>query len=152
MRIKADFDGITSAVIGIEDSAKADKTMRLFANTNLARYCDKYTPASAARIMSQNINITEDFVQYPGPYAHFLYVGVVYEPNIPIVEGGEVVGFFSIPNRPKRKTDRKLNFSRDMHPLAQAQWDRAAMVRHMDDLCDDIKGFIERRYRGDGNA
>ena len=150
MKIKLDFEGITSAAIRLDDAVRLDHKIRLYANAQLARYCDKFVPASPARIMSQNINITDEYVQYPGPYAHYQYIGVVYGPNIPIMENGTLVGFFSIPNRPKTKTDRKLKYSHDIHPLAQSHWDDAAMVRHKGDLKDDIKDFIKKRYNGGG--
>lgn len=152
MRITADFEGITAAVIELEQGARITRPLKIFANTQLAKYCDKYVPASHNRIMSGNVNITPEYVQYPGPYAHYQWEGVVYAPSIPITENGEVVGFFSPKNRPKTKTDRKLKYSREIHPLAQAHWDRAAMARHKGDLENDIRRYIVDRYGGKNNG
>lgn len=146
MRIKAEFDGITAAVIKIKEAAQPDVKLRRFANGNLARYCEKYVPASQNKMLAMPVAITEDYVQYRGPYAHYQYIGVVYSPNIPIMENGMLVGFFSPPNKPKTKTDRKLKYSHDVHPLAQSHWDEGAMARHKEDLEGDIGNFIARRY------
>jgi hypothetical protein len=145
MRIKADITGIASAVVRIRDGARIDGGLKLYANGRLARYCEPYVPASSAKLLAMPSAITEEYVQYRGPYAHYQYMGEVYGPNIPITENGMIVGYFSPPGKPKTKTDRKLQYSHDVHPLAQSHWDQAAMVRHLGDLEDDIGGFIERR-------
>lgn len=153
MRITADFDGITAAVVKIEDAVRIDRQLKLFANTQLAKYCDKFVPASLNLILAnKKVDITHEFVRYRGPYAHYQWEGVVYAPSIPITKNGEVVGFFSPKNRPKTKTDRKLKYSREMHPLAQAHWDRAAMARHKGDLENDIRRYIVDRYGGKNNG
>lgn len=147
MQIKFEFDGVTSTVIKIEGAVKADRQMKRFANTQLARYCEPFVPASAQKMLSAPVAITEDYVQYRGPYGHYQYEGVIYGPNIPIMEDGVLVGFFSPPNKPKVKTDQKLQYSHDVHPQAQSHWDKAAMLRHKDDLESDIGNYIEQRYQ-----
>ena len=146
MRIKVDFDRIEEIAIGLQEAVEPDKQLRQYANSQLARYCEKYIPASQDKMLSMPVAITEEFVQYRGPYGHYQYMGDVYGPNIPIMENGMLVGFYSIPGKPKTKTDRKLQYSHDIHPLAQSHWDKAAMIRHKGDLTEDIRGFISRRY------
>ncbi len=146
MRINVDFEGITAAVIAVEESVRIDPGIRKYANQQLARYCEKFVPASSAKMLAQPVAITSEYVQYRGPYGHYQHAGIVYGPNIPIMEGGTVTGWFSPPNKPKTKTDRKLKYSHDVHPLAQDHWEEAAMLRHEDDLCEDVGKYIERRY------
>lgn len=55
-----------------------------------------------------------------GPYARYLYYGVVYGPNIPLYKNGELVGFFSPPK--KYPTGRELVYSTAKHPLAGKKW------------------------------
>ena len=38
-----------------------------------------------------------------------------------------------------------LNFSKDLHPLATAKWDRAMAVAKGQQIADDIQNYIERR-------
>lgn len=147
MRIKAEIDDIEPVVVKLENAARIDTPIKIFANTQLVRYCDPYVPASSSRMLAGHVNITEDYAQYPGPYGHYQYMGIVYGPNIPIFEGETLVGFFSIPGKPKTKTERKLNYSKDIHPLAQSHWDKAAMRRHQEDLNNDVKDYIVTRYK-----
>lgn len=55
-----------------------------------------------------------------GPYARYLYYGVVYGPNIPLYKNGELVGFYSPPR--KYPTGRELQYSTAKHPLAGKMW------------------------------
>ena len=152
MKLNVNFDGITSAAIKLQDGVQIDRKLKLYANTQLAKYCDKFVPASQNRILSETVQITPEFVRYPGPYAHFQYIGVVYEPNIPIFEGDTLVGFFSPPGKPKTKTDRKIHYGRDIHPQAQSHWDKAAMRYHKSDLTEDIRRFIVKKLGGKNNG
>ena len=149
MRIKVDFEGIASTTIHLQNAIRPDSELKQYANMNLARYCEKYVPASSAKLLAQPVAITDEYVQFRGPYGHYQYMGVVYGPNIPIWENGTITGFFSIPKKPKTKTDRELNYSQDINPKAQSHWDRAAMVEHLGDLEDDIRKFIRERYEDD---
>lgn len=56
------------------------------------------------------------------PYAHYMYYGKVYGPNIPIEENGTVIGFFSPPGRKKHPTGEDLKYNTDRHPLAGPFW------------------------------
>lgn len=153
MRLKVDIDGIVAASVKIKEATKVNRPLKYFANTQLAKYCEPFVPASQNLMLaSKNVQITPEFVRYPGPYAHYQWAGVVYSPNIPIFEGDALVGFFSPPGKPKTKTDRKLKYSRDTHPLAQAHWEEAAMARHKEDLENDIRMYIIKRNRGGNNG
>ncbi len=59
-------------------------------------------------------------IEYLSPYARYLYYGEVYGPNIPIRENGQLVGFWSPPQ--KSPTGRPLVYSQAVHPLAGAHW------------------------------
>ncbi len=80
-------------------------------------------------------------VIYPGPYAHYLYYGGVYGPNIPIFDddSGEPTGFFSPPNKKKHPTGRALEYSTDVNPLAGAFWFERMKADHLDDIVREAK-------------
>ena len=61
-------------------------------------------------------------IVYPGPYAHYQYMGEVYGPNIPIFDDntGIPTGFFSPPGERKHPTGGKLHYKTDVNPLAGA--------------------------------
>ena len=63
-------------------------------------------------------------VVYPGPYAHYMYYGEVYGPNIPVFDddSGTPTRFFSPPGRKKHPTGRELQYKKDVNPLAGSFW------------------------------
>lgn len=78
-------------------------------------------------------------VVYPGPYAHYLYYGEVYGPNIPVFEdgSGEPTRFFSPPGQKKHPTGRKLDFSKSQYnngPLAGSFWFERMKADHGEDI------------------
>ena len=50
-------------------------------------------------------------MEYNTPYAHAIYEGFVFTPNIPIKDAnGNITGWYSPPGKKKKKTDRKMKF------------------------------------------
>ena len=131
-------------LLNIADSVKADKAMKLFANSELARFCEPYVP-SQTNHLAQHARITSECVTYNGPYAHYQYMGEVYGPNIPIRENGYIIGWRSKRGQKKHPTGRPLHYSQQLHPLAQDHWDWAAMATHKQDLADELAVFIADR-------
>lgn len=80
-------------------------------------------------------------VVYPGPYAHYQYMGEVYGPNIPIFEddSGTPTGFFSPPGESKSPTGRALQYNTDVNPLAGAFWFERMKADHLDDIVEEAK-------------
>lgn len=72
------------------------------------------------------------------PYAHYLYYGKVYGPNIPIYENGQVVGFFSKPNVRKQPTGRDLEYDKTFHPLAGPYWFKRMVADKQDILLQSV--------------
>ena len=59
-------------------------------------------------------------IVYPGPYAHYVYVGEVYGPNFEVEPGV----WRSHKGKKKTKTDRKINYTGA--PMRGAEWDKRA--------------------------
>ena len=56
-----------------------------------------------------NGDIHSNFVEWDSPYAHYMYMGIVYGPNIPVKDSaGNIIGWVS-PNK-KYPTKRKLHY------------------------------------------
>lgn len=98
--------------------------------SEIVRLCDKYTPMrdgtlkNSARVSRDGSTIT-----YPGPYAHYQYMGIVY--------GG---------TGPKHPTDRQLTYNGG--PMRGAYWDRRMMADRSDELVKNVDIYIKRRARG----
>ena len=91
-----------------------------------------------------SIEVTPEYVKYDTPYAHYHYEGLVYGPNIPIIEDGIVVGWFSIPGKKKHPTGAELKFKK---PLASAHWDEAMMRDKGEEFVAQVKQILQRRAR-----
>ena len=94
-------------------------------------------------LLYQNVQIRPKEIIHLSPYAHYMYEGIVYGPNIPISENGVITGFFSPRNRPKSPTGRKLKFSRQQHPKACAKWDQAAVPVQLPKLVKELQRYVD---------
>lgn len=111
------------------------------------RECFLYVPFDEGVLAGSANTATEigsGEVVYDTPYARYLYYGEVYGPNIPIVENGEVVGWWSPPE--KSPTGQKLQYSTEMNPLAGSHWFDRAMADHADDIWKEAQDAANRGY------
>ena len=97
-------------------------------------------------ILYNQVNITggngQGIIEHTAPYAHYLYEGIVYGPNIPISQGGEVVGFFS-PVAPKHPTGRMMHYNTMHSPFASRHWDEAARPTQFPMLQQSLQAFVD---------
>lgn len=123
-----------------------DKQTMLAINNTFARRMDKYIPFDQGNL-KDNLTITEKYVQYNVPYAHYMYEGIVYGPNIPITENGIVVGFYSIKGSTKKPKVPKqmMEYNPSKHPLATRHWDKAMLKHERKDFYAEVKNIIEER-------
>lgn len=124
----------------VVNESSGGKKGLLFLAKEAKKLMDPYVPADSF-VLTQNVRVYAEgdigIVHYQSPYAHYQYEGVVYGPNYPVFDGGEVVGFYSPPH--KTPTGKKLNHSKARHPLATSKWDKAMKTAH--------KGELARRYQ-----
>lgn len=106
-------------------------------------FCTPYIPASPDRTLEFSGQISTEIgsgqVIWNTPYAHYQYVGIVYGPNIPIIQDGVLMGWFSPPGRPKHPTDRELTYDKAQNPLAGAYWFERMKADRMNDILDDAR-------------
>ena len=82
-------------------------------------------------------------VTYDTPYAHYQHEGEIWGPNYPIRESGEIVGWFSPPE--KYPTGRPLQYDKSINPLAGPHWFERAMGDHSDDVLKEAQDAAEHR-------
>lgn len=87
----------------------------------------------------------EGTIEHTAPYAHYAYEGMVMGPNVPITQGGVVVGFFS-PVAPKHYTGAMLHFS----GMGSRHWDEAAAPTQLPLLIQSLQGFVDSGALGFG--
>lgn len=112
-----------------------------------ARLINPYVPMDTGRL-SQNIETTKDYVRYKQVYAHYMYMGIKYGPNIPqFDEFGNISGFVSPKGKKKHSTGEPLTIYKEEHPLATAQWDKVAMQTQLAAFEQTVKNILVRRAR-----
>lgn len=102
-----DFDGISVVLDrhGFGNHGIVQKTI----DNAVIRWCMGYTPADTFMLAKSPYaasDIGSGIIVYPGPYAHYMYVGEVYGPNIPVltITAALLRGFFA--SRRKEKAHR----------------------------------------------
>ena len=109
------------------------------------RECFPYVPFDEG-ILAGSANTATEIgsgeVVYDTPYARYQYYGEVYGPNIPIVENGVIVGYWSPPE--KTPTGRQLQYNTDKNPLAGSHWFDRAMADHSDDVLKEAQNAADR--------
>ena len=145
MRVKVDFSFIKKDITNILNN----REVKLAINNEFARMCDPYVPMVEG-MLSQSVQVQEDGIYYPGPYAHYMYIGQVYGPNIPIVENGEIVGWFSPPGKQKYPTGREIHYTTELHPLASKEWDKAMLRDKGEDFTHTVEAILYRSLKKNG--
>lgn len=113
-------------------------------HNQLAKMCDPYVPMREGAL-AQTVQISPTGVRYTQPYARYQYYGQVYGPNIPIIENGQIVGWFSPPGQKKHPTGQYMTHSTEMHPLASSFWDKAMLRDHREEFEQYIKEILRWR-------
>lgn len=126
MKIKVNVDA--AAILrkrGLGDSAKAKKYLA----ATVKRLCDPYVPmsAGAGAHMKNLAEINESGGQvelcYPGPYAHYQYVGEVMAGRAPKHYTGRAIQYTDAPMRGK-------------------EWDKRMMADRGDEVVDALADFV----------
>ena len=106
---------------GLNSGGKAQK----FVDAECIRLMRPYTPfLSGVLIKSATLGtvIGSGIIKQNTPYARYQYYGEVYGPNIPIMEQGELVGFYSRRGEKKSPTGRALTYNTFKNPKAGKLW------------------------------
>lgn len=126
------------AVFGLDDHGRVQRTI----DQSVIDYCQPYVPASPDRTLEFSAQVSTDIgsglVIWNTPYAHYQYMGIVYGPNIPIIdpETGVLMGWFSPPGRPKHPTDRELTYDTSQNPMAGPYWFERMKADRLRDILD----------------
>lgn len=112
-----------------------------YVDNEVIRQCEPYVPAQTNYLATSAYGATDigsGMVVYPGPYAHYQYMGEVYGPNIPMIIGGELA-FRSPPGQIKYPTGRPIQYSKEVHPMAGSRWLERMKADHADDILEGAR-------------
>lgn len=121
--------------------------VQVFHTANVLRRIKRYMPFLTG--MTYKVTVTQTDIHKPEivtdtPYAHYLFKGEVYGPNIPRRENGVIVGWWSPPV--KHPTGRKLEYTRtEKNSQAGSRWDKALSAAEGEALRADLQRYIDRR-------
>lgn len=147
--IKANFQwangnaGGLLAACGLEPGGAVQRAV----DTAVIRFCVPYCPFETGTLANSPLRASEigsGKVVYEGPYAHYLYHGVVYGPNFPIFDdnSGEPTRWASPPK--KYPTDRALQYNTDTNPLAGPFWFERMKADRANDILQEAKNNLGR--------
>lgn len=106
---------------------------------------DYYGEESRPDHMVDMVEVTPEHIKYPGPYAHYMYEGEIYGPNIPLFDAeGNVIGWRSPKGKKKHPTGRYFDYT---SPTATMHWDEAALTDHRDEIEKEIRRIIIEAWR-----
>lgn len=130
--IKIKSVNITPSKILAKHGLGSDNKARKYLATSVAKYCNPYVPMSAgagAHLKNQK-QIAPDGskVTYPGPYAHYVYVGLA------------MVG-----RAPKSYSGRALNYHGA--PMRGKEWDKRMLADRGGDLKRDFAAYVGGRAK-----
>ena len=138
LNAQLDPDDILTAY-GLEKGGRVQRTI----DQKVIDYCQPYVPASPDRTLEFSAQISTEIgsgqVIWNTPYAQYQYAGIVYGPNIPIIEDGVLMGWFSPPGRPKYPTDRELTYDTEQNPMAGPRWFERMKADRLNDLLDEAR-------------
>lgn len=127
--------------LGVEIGGHVQKAV----DAAVIRECFPYVPFDEGILAGSANTATEvgsGEVVYDTPYARYLYYGEVYGPNIPIVENGVIVGYWSPPQ--KHPTGKRIKYSTDKNPQAGSHWFDRAMADHKDRVLEAAQHAADR--------
>lgn len=86
-----------------------DKAVRKEINTRVKDAINQFVPMKSGALRKSAI-VTHKSISWGRnlAYARYQYGGEVYGPNLPIIQNGTIVGWYSIPGRKKHPTGREL--------------------------------------------
>lgn len=126
---------------GLDTNGDVQKQFTNIVNNRITRYM----PAGPQAVLSTKLKRIKSptEIEVAGPYAHYQYKGEVWGPNIPRVENGVVVGYWSPAI--KYPTGRKLKYSKTYNKLAGPFWDKRLMAAEGKAMAADLQRFLKKR-------
>lgn len=106
-----------------------------------------YVPCKEGNLQASVYREKPGKLKYPGPYAHYMYYGVVYGPNIPIFDDdtGIPTGYYSKKGSTKQNTGRKLKYRTDINSLAKSYWWESVKADHKEEIIKEAKAVAGSR-------
>ena len=143
MKVKVKID-INAAQILASRGLGPSCAAQHYLASEVKRFCDPYVPFAQGTLKNSAIIAGDgSTITYPGPYAHYQYEGKAMGPNIPIIQGGQLTGFFS--RGPKRYTGADLQYHGA--PMRGPQWDKRMLADKSEELAQSLANYVGGRSK-----
>lgn len=126
MKMDVDVNIDTGKILrkyGLGESKEAQR----FLAEDVERKCQPYVPRKAG-VLEGSARVTDDSIIYPGPYAHYQYVGEVMAGRAP-----------------KHYTGRDIDYHDS--PMRGKQWDKRMMADHGKEVEQDFENYLKGRNK-----
>ena len=121
--------------------------VHLYLTKRCADHMVDYIPYDSGDLSEKLVDIEPGKITYNSPYAHYMYIGKVMGPNIPIKEDGIVVGWFSPKGKPKYYTGADIDYSKSIargHLYAGPYWDKRMWSAEKDEVISEVQAYMKR--------
>lgn len=106
----------------------------------VAKDTEPYVPASQSKSLANRTIVSGSVVVYPGPYAHYLYVGKLFvDPD--------TGSSWAAPGADKVITGKDLNISTAVHSKAQSHWFEASKAQNLPKWKRVAGRVMQREFR-----
>lgn len=106
----------------------------------MAKDTEPYVPASQGKSLANRTIVSKSVIIYPGPYAHYLYVGKLFiDPNTGSAWAPEGAS--------KVITGKDLNISTAVHSKAQSHWFEASKAQNLPKWRNVARRAMQREFR-----
>lgn len=125
---------------GFEDHGRVQKAIdKSVIDYNMAYWA--FDTGTLARSAYTASDIGSGLVTYPGPYAHYMYYGQVYGPNIPVERdsSGNVIAWRSPKGKKKHPTGRPIKYKTDRNALAGSFPFERMKADHLNDILEEAR-------------
>lgn len=114
----------------------------------LAEMCEDYVPFDTGKL-NRATYYDKNGVHYGVhiPYAHYVYEGLVYGPNIQYVDKKTGELKWTSPVYPKYPTGDEMNYQTDVHPLATSHWDKVMLQDKGEEFAKKAEEIVKRRLK-----
>lgn len=111
--------------------------VKLAVANNAYKLMNDYVPMDSGAL-SKQVSITPEYIHYKSPYAHFDYVGMLMvSPSGSAWAKHNEAKHYAVPGK-------DLNFSKEKHPLATANWDKAMITGRGRQFFDEAEEIVKR--------
>ena len=147
LTVKKEYLDLDTQKLLTKLNLESDGLVQKVIDEAVIRYSMPYVPWETGTLAKSAYTATDigsGMVIYPGPYAHYMYYGEVYGPNIPVFEddSGEPTRWFSPPGRKKHPTGRQLQYATDINPMAGSYWFERMKADHLNDIIEEAKANV----------